>query len=393
MSQAAMTAARPALRRDLAPFGTTIFTEISRRAVEVGAVNLGQGFPDFAGPGFVKDAACRAIQADRNQYARMAGVPELCEAISRKVERHYGLAYDPVEEVTVFSGCTEAIHVAVLALCEPGDEVILLEPYYDSYRACVAMAHAVPRFVTLRAPSFRWDPGALEAAWSARTRAILLNTPHNPTGRVLDAEELREVAALARRHGTYVVTDEVYEHLVYEGRHVPMASLPGMRDLTITLSSTGKTFSLTGWKIGYATAPAPLTAALRAVHQFVTFATATPLQHGMVEAVDAPASYYDELLAAYARRRDALCSVLEEVGFAVRRPQGTYFACAGFGRFGFDDDVAFCRHLMEEVGVAAIPPSVFYENAAEGRTYVRFAFCKSDGLLDEAARRLRRMKR
>lgn len=387
-----METLRPPLRACLRPFGTTIFTEMSRLALEKGAVNLGQGFPDFAGPTFIKDAAKRAIDDDKNQYARMAGEPALVEAIAAKTKDFYGLEYDPLSEVTVYSGCTEAIHGALMALCEPGDEVVLLEPYYDSYRACVAMAGATPRFVTLRAPDFEWDDAELEAAFSARTRVVMLNSPHNPTGRVLGRAELERVAELARRHDAYVVTDEVYEHLVFDGEHVPMATLPGMRERTVMLSSTGKTFSLTGWKVGYSLAPAELTAALRAAHQFVTFATATPLQHGMATAVAVPRAYYDELRAEYRRRRDWLCDVLTEVGFEVTVPQGTYFACAGFGRFGFDDDIAFCRHLIEDIGVVAIPPSVFYDNKEEGRTFVRFAFCKSDAVLEEAARRLRRLR-
>lgn len=385
------------MRAALRPFGTTIFTEMSALALAHGAVNLGQGFPNFPGPAFAKAAAIRAIEEDRNQYARMPGEPVLVEAVARKADRLYGLSYDPLEEVTVFSGCTEAIHVAILSLTEPGDEVLLFEPYYDSYRACVAMAGAVPRFVTMRrspgpAPAFRWDPAELEASWSSRTRLVLLNTPHNPTGRVLDAAELAQVADLARRHDTVVVTDEVYEHLVYEGRHVPLATLPGMRDRVVTLSSTGKTFSLTGWKIGYALAARPLTAALRAAHQFVTFATSTPMQHAMAEAIREGDGYVAELVASYRRKRDRLAALLGDVGFEVSTAEGTYFLCAGIRRFGFDDDVAFCRHLIEKVGVVAIPPSVFYETKEEGRSYVRFAFCKSDETLDEAERRLAKLR-
>jgi N-succinyldiaminopimelate aminotransferase len=388
----AKSTSRGALNRALQPFGTTIFTEMSRLAVERRAVNLGQGFPDFAGPAFLKAAACRAIEADHNQYARMAGEPELTEAIADKVRRRYGLAYDPQDEVTVYSGCTEAIHCALLALCEPGDEVVIFEPFYDSYAASVAMAGAVPRFVTLRQPGFRWDRRELQAAVTDRTRLVLLNTPHNPTGRVLGRTELEEVAALARDHDLIVVADEVYEHLVFEGEHVHIASLDGMRQRTVTLNSTGKTFSMTGWKIGYSTAPAELSAALRTVHQFVTFATATPLQHAMVEALRAPSAYYEQLLAMYRGKRDRLVRALDVAGFDVFPCEGTYFVCAGFQRFGFDDDVAFCRHLIERAGVVAIPPSAFYHHQDNGKDFVRFAFCKTDEVLDEAARRLRGLR-
>lgn len=385
------TPPRGVLNRALVPFGTTIFTEMSQLAVERQAVNLGQGFPDFAGPGFIKDAACRAIQEDHNQYARMAGVPALTEAIARKVEQLYGLRYDPLDEVTVYSGCTEAIHCTLLALCEPGDEVVLFEPFYDSYVASVVMAGAIPRFVTMRQPGFRWDPDELAAAVGAQTRLLLLNTPHNPTGRVLDRGELEQIAELACERDVYVASDEVYEHLVFEGQHISIASLPGMRERTVTLNSTGKTFSMTGWKVGYSTAPRQLTQALRTVHQFVTFATATPFQHAMIEAIHAPPSYFVDFVEMYRGKRDRLIAALDGAGFDVMPCQGTYFVCAGFSRFGFDDDVAFCRHLIENAGVVAIPPTAFYHHKQHGKDYVRFAFCKTDSVLGEAAARLRRL--
>ena len=379
-------------RASLERFGTTIFTEMSRLAIEHQAVNLGQGFPDFAGPQFLKDAACQAIRGDHNQYARMAGVPELVRAISEKVETWTGLAYDPMEEVTVFSGCTEAICSTLLALCDPGDEVVLFQPYYDCYHAAVVMAGATPRFVTLHAPEFRWSVEELEAAFSSKTRVVLLNTPQNPTGRVLDREEMETIARLAKAHDVVVVTDEVYEHLVFEGEHIPMATLPDMRERTVTLNSTGKTFSMTGWKVGYSTAAAPLTRAVRTAHQFVTFATATPLQHAMIAAMRAPPSYYVRLLADYRARRDQLVAALSAAGLDVYPCQGTYFVCAGFGGLGFDDDVEFCKHLIETAGVVAIPPSAFYEDKQLGRSYARFAFCKTEATLAEAARRLESLR-
>lgn len=379
----------PATSSRLAPFGTSIFTEMTRLAIQHRAVNLAQGFPDFAGPGFVKDAAIDAIRADHNQYARMQGALPLVEAIAESVNARTGLAYDAATEVTVFAGATEGIHCAMMSLIEPGDEVVLFEPYYDSYRACVSMAGGVPRFVTLRAPDFRFDPAELRAAFSARTRMVVVNTPHNPTGRVFTREEMSQVAALCVEHDAVCLTDEVYDRLVFDGTHVAMATLPGMRERTVTLNSTGKSFSLTGWKIGYATAPAELSRALAAAHQFVTFAVATPFQHAMAAALRAPASYFDEFLREYRGRRDHLVTALRECGFGVSAPQGTYFVLADLRPLGWDDDVAFCRHLVEEVGVAAIPPTAFYETKSEGRFLARFAFCKKRETLDAGIERLR----
>ena len=377
-----MTASR------LASFGTTIFTEMTRLAMKHGAVNLAQGFPDFAGPAFAKDAAIDAIRADHNQYARMQGALPLVEAVAAAVRERTGLTYDPLTEVAVFAGATEGILCAMMSLVEPGDEVVLFEPYYDSYRACVAMAAGTPRFVTLRAPDFRFDPVELRAAFSKRTRLVVVNTPHNPTGRVFSREELTQIAALCVEHDAICLTDEVYERLVFAGEHVSMAALPGMRDRTITMNSTGKTFSLTGWKIGYATAPADLTKALVTAHQFVTFAVATPFQHAMAQALRTSHAYYDEFLRAYRERRDHLVAALAECGFGVTPPQGTYFVLVDIRPLGWDDDVAFCRHLVEKVGVAAIPPTAFYETKSEGRFLVRFAFCKKRETLDAGIARL-----
>jgi N-succinyldiaminopimelate aminotransferase len=379
---------RPPLSRKLAGFGTTIFTEMTRLAVEHRAINLAQGFPDFDGPDFVKEAAIEAIRAGHGQYARMTGIPTLNAAISTVYARDYGVSYAPDTEITVTSGCTEAIFAAINGICDVGDEVILFEPYYDSYRASVCMAGATPRVVTLHHPDWTFDPEQLRRAFSPRTRAILVNTPHNPTGKVFSRAELERIAALCIEHDVICIADEVYERLVYEGEHVPMATLPGMRDRTITLSSLGKTFSLTGWKIGWAAASPALSAAVRSAHQFLTFATATPLQHGAVAALNAPPSYYSELVEMYRSRRDFLTSALDRIGFEVRAPAGTYFVCADFRPFGFTDDIAFCRHLVEKVGVAAIPPSVFYDNPQFGKSYVRFAFCKQEATLRAAVDRL-----
>src|SRR5438105_1532364 len=319
---------RPALASRLTGFGTTIFTEMTRLAEERSAINLAQGFPDFDGPGFAKEAAIAAIREGRGQYARMSGIPEIHRALSAKYRRDWDLDYAADAELTVTSGATEAIFAAISGVCDPGDEVVLFEPYYDSYKASVRMAGAVPRVVTLREPDWRFDPAEASGAFGERTRVLLLNTPHNPTGKVFSVEELAFLGDLCRRRDAICVADEVYEHLVYEGRHVPMASLPGMRERTITISSFGKTFSLTGWKIGWAAAPPELTAAVRAAHQFITFATATPLQHGAACALSAGPEYYDRLLAGYRERRDYLVGELARIGFGVRAPAGTYYVCA-----------------------------------------------------------------
>lgn len=381
------------LTRRLAGFGTTIFTEITRLATEAKAVNLGQGFPDFDGPEFVKEAAIEAIRAGHGQYARMAGIPPLVQAISAKYLRDYGLEYNAETEITVTSGATEALWATIGALVDVGDEVIVFEPFYDSYRAAVHAAGAVPKAVTIRAPGelaagWAFDPDQLRGAISDRTRLIVLNSPHNPTGKVFSRAELELIAELAIKHDLVVVSDEVYEHLVFAGVHVPLATLPGMRERTVTISSLGKTFSLTGWKIGWTCAPPDLTAAVRTAHQFITFATATPLQWGAVAALQAPPSYYETLLSEYRARREKFGRGLEKAGFDVYWPEGTYFIAAGFSRFGFNDDIAFVKHLISEKGVACIPPSVFYVNPEHGRRWVRFAFCKRDSTLDAAIERL-----
>lgn len=387
---------RHAIAQRLLPFGQTIFTEISLLAAKHGAVNLGQGFPNFDGPEFVKRAAIEAINAGHGQYARMFGVPELNAAIAARWRDDGCFEVDPHREVTVTSGCTEALAATFLGLINPGEEVILIEPYYDSYRACAAMAGATVRYVTLRPPGFALDEAQLRAAFTSRTRAILINTPHNPTGKVFSHAELELVARLAREHDILVITDEVYERLVYEGDHIHFAMLPGMRERTVTLSSLGKSFSLTGWKIGWAIASPELTAGVRAAHQFLTFATATPLQHGAIAALRAPASYYHELSASYGAKRTLLVEGLRRVGFEVYPldgPQGSYFIVADHTPFGFADDVAFTKHLIEEIGVACIPNSAFYHDPADGKALVRFAFCKTEPTLREALERLGKLRR
>jgi len=376
----------------LSGFGTSVFAEYTALATKHGAINLGQGYPDFDGPEFVKDAAIAAIRDGRNQYSPMIGMPELRQAVAEHQSRFYGLGFDPDREVTVYAGATEAIFATLQALFEAGDEVVVFEPYYDSYAPGLAMAGARHRVVTLEGDSFRLDRAALEAAITPRTRGIIVNTPQNPVGKVFTPDELALVADACRRHDLLAITDEVYEHLVYEGRHVPLASLPDMRERTVTISSTGKTFSLTGWKIGYTCASPELTHALRSAHQFVTFAVNTPGQVAMSVALRAPDAYFDGFLAEYRARRDRLCAGLRDAGLAVTPPAGTYFAVADIRPLGYDDAVAFCRMLPERMGVAAIPVSAFYSRPDAARHLVRFAFCKSDAVLDEGLRRLQRLR-
>lgn len=383
----------PHLSARLQGFGTTIFTEMTRLAIEHGAVNLGQGFPDFDGPDFVKQAAIRAIEQGHNQYSRMFGIPALNAAIADHQQRFWGLTYDPEAEITVYSGATEAIYAAMQALCEVGDEVVLFEPYYDSYLGAVSAAGAVPRLVKLRPPDFAYDPAELERAISAKTRLILVNTPHNPSGKVYGRAELEHVARLCQEHDLVAVTDEVYEHLVYEGEHVPLAGLPGMRDRTVVISSLGKTFSLTGWKIGHTCAAPALTRALRTAHQFITFSTSSPFQVAAAEAYRAPDSYFTEFLAGYRQRRERICQGLAEIGLEVLPPAGTYFVQTDIRPLGYHDDYDFCRMLPEKIGVAAIPTSVFYAQRADGRHLVRWAFCKHMRTIDAALERLRKLAR
>jgi N-succinyldiaminopimelate aminotransferase len=382
----------PHLSARLQGFGTTVFAEMTRLAVENDAVNLGQGFPDFDGPEFVKEAAVEALRAGHNQYARTIGVPALNRAVADHQRRFYGLDLDPDDEVTIYSGATEAIFAACQALLDTGDEVVVFEPFYDSYPASVAMAGGVMRAVTLRSPEFAVDASALEAVVSPRTRAILVNTPHNPTGRVFTRDELEAVARICRERDLIAICDEVYEHIVLDGEHVNLATLPGMRERTITISSLGKSFGLTGWKLGWSCAPAGLSRALRAAHQFVTFSTATPLQHAAAVALAAGDDYYERLADEYRERRDLLCGGLERAGFVPVRPAGSYFVLADIRPLGYQDDVEFCLSLPRRVGVVAVPPTAFYVDKAAGRHLARFAFCKTPETLAEGIRRLERLR-
>ncbi|GGO84972.1 pyridoxal phosphate-dependent aminotransferase [Wenjunlia tyrosinilytica] len=385
---------RPLLNRRLAGFGTTIFAEMSALAVRTGSINLGQGFPDTDGPEAVREAAVRALREGRgNQYPPGPGVPELRTAVAEHHKRWYGLGVDPDTEVLVTAGATEAIAAALLALVEAGDEVIALEPYYDSYAACIAMAGGTRVPVTLRPDGdvFGLDLDELRAAVTDRTRLILLNTPHNPTGTVLTPAELTAIAELAVERDLLVVTDEVYEHLVFEGGHLPIASLPGMGERTLTIGSAGKTFSFTGWKVGWVTGTPDMVTAVRSAKQFLTYVSSGPFQYAVAEALALPDEYYTSLRDDLRAKRDLLASGLTAAGFEVFRPQGTYFITTDIRPLGHKDGLEFCRSLPERCGVVAVPNVVFYDHAEAGSPFVRFAFCKKTDVLDEAVSRLKRL--
>ncbi|MDA8312025.1 MAG: pyridoxal phosphate-dependent aminotransferase [Actinomycetota bacterium] len=373
----------------LAPFATTIFSEMTALAVATGSINLGQGFPDTDGPAEIAEAAISAIRVGENQYPPGPGIPALRAAVAEHQRRCYGLEYDPEGEVLVTTGATEGIASALLGLCEPGDEVVMFEPSYDSYAACAAMAGAVVRTVELRAPDWSFEPGELRDAICARTRVLLLNSPHNPTGKVFSAEELDLIAGLCRAHDLVAVTDEVYEHLVYDGEHVPLATREGMRDRTVSLSSAGKTFSFTGWKIGWATGPPDLVARVRAAKQFLTYATGTPFQHAVAVGLSAGDRLVAPLQESLRERRDLLCDGLASLGLTVYRPSATYFVTTDIASIGEDDALGFCRDLPRRCGVVAVPSSVFYRDPLLGKTLVRWAFCKRPEVLREALVRLK----
>lgn len=374
----------------LQALGTSIFSEMTALAVKHGAVNLSQGFPDFEGPSSIVDAAVAALRGGHNQYGRSAGVLPLVHAIAGHQRRRYGIELDPLTQIVCTAGATEALAATMIGLLDPGDEVVLLEPFYDGYPAVVAMCQATPKVATLRWPDFKLPVDDIAALITPRTKMIVLTTPHNPTGRVFSVDELDALAALCVQHDLIAVCDEVYEHLTYGVPHVPLATRPGMHDRTVTISSTGKTFSYTGWKVGWAAGPAPLLAGVQRAHQFLTFSASTPLHVAMATALDA---LDDEFVAGlqrdYRARRDRLVTMLGDAGFVVSVPEGAYFALADFSALSDDDDRTFARRLIEQAGVAAIPPSAFYSvNVDAGRTLLRFAFCKQDATLDEAARRL-----
>ncbi|HEX8218581.1 MAG TPA: methionine aminotransferase [Chloroflexia bacterium] len=369
----------------------SVFSEMSRLAVEHNAVNLSQGFPDFPAEEWLKEAAREAVARDVNQYAPSQGTLRLRKAIAAKAESFMGLTFDPAQEITVTNGATEAIYDVIQALVGPGDEVIVFEPYYDSYVPSIVFAGGTPRFVTLDSPDWSFDRDLLVSLFNERTRAIILNTPHNPTGKVFSQDEMELIADLCKRYDALAITDEVYEHLVFDGnRHVYLAALPDMQERTVTISSASKTFSVTGWKVGYVLAPPDLTEALRRIHQFVTFCCSAPMQEAVALGIEtAPErGYYEQLQQAYNARLDKLYGYLQQAGLNPIRPQGTFFIMSDISALGFENDVEFARYMTAEVGVACIPPSAFYSNPQSGAHLARWCFAKRDSTLDAAGDRL-----
>ena len=386
-----------AMARRVAEFGTTVFVEINDLARQCNAVNLGQGAPDFDGPPEVLAAAVAAINGQMNQYAPGIGMPVLREAVARHAERFYGQKIDWQTEVLITSGATEAIFAAILGLADPGDEVIVFEPVYDSYVPNMVMAGVTPRYVPLRGDQWSFDPDELARAFNSRTRAIIVNTPHNPTGKVYSVEELKLIADLCRKHQVIAITDEVYEHILYDGiAHTRLATLPGMAERTLTISSLGKSFSVTGWKIGWVIGPAGLVNAVNRAHQFITFAVAPPLQAAAATALSLPIKYFEDLQMSYQSKLNRMLEVFQQAGFRVLKPQGSYFIMADWRAVTprhVRDDVQFARWLTTKVGVACIPPSAFYQEPDKelGRYLARFAICKKDETLTAAAERLGRL--
>jgi aminotransferase len=387
-----MRVARERVARRTVGFTESVIREMTRLNAVHGGINLAQGFPNFAAPAEVKEAAKRAIDADINQYAITWGAKSLRDALSRSYRDLYGMAVDPETMLTVTCGSTEAMISTLLAICDPGDEVVVLEPFYENYGPDAAISAATPVFVPLRPPDFAFDPDELRRAFTSRTKAIIVNTPNNPTGRVFSRAELETIAALCREHDAIAVTDEIYEHIRYDGEHIPIATLPGMADRTVTISGASKTFSVTGWRVGWIVAAPDLTSAIRKVHDFVTVGAPAPLQEAIAVALGLGRPYYDRLAAAYRERRDHLVRALAAAGLAPNTPQGAYYVLCDIRPFGFDDDVAFAHWLVREVGVAGVPGSSFFARRELGRNLIRFTFCKTPDLLEEAGARLARAR-
>ena len=373
-------------------FTESVIREMTRLNHLYGGVNLSQGFPDFAAPAVVKEAACAAIMADVNQYAVTWGAKALREAVAREFTNRYGVAVVADQQVTITCGSTEAMMATMIGIIDPGDEVVIFEPFYENYGPDAILSGATPRYVTLREPDWSFDPDQLAAAFNDRTKAIILNTPNNPTGKVFSRDELEAIAALCRKWDVVAISDEIYEHILYDGtRHVPIASLDGMADRTVTINSLSKTYSVTGWRVGWAISPPSLTGAIRKVHDFLTVGAAAPLQEAGVAALGVDESYYVALAASYQRRRDLLLDILRRHHFTCYVPQGAYYIMTDIAHFDCGDDVEFARYLVKDVGVAAVPGSSFYRKAALGRTKLRFCFCKKDETLAEADRRLAKL--
>lgn len=373
-------------------FTESVIREMTRLNHLYGGVNLSQGFPDFAAPAVVKEAACAAIMADVNQYAVTWGAKRLRDAVAREFTRRYGVPVVPDQQVTITCGSTEAMMATMMGIIDPGDEVVIFEPFYENYGPDAILSGATPRYVTLREPDWTFDPDELAAAFNNRTKAIILNTPNNPTGKVFSREELEAIATLCRKWDVVAISDEIYEHILYDGtRHVPIASLDGMADRTVTINSLSKTYSVTGWRVGWAISPPSLTGAIRKVHDFLTVGAAAPLQEAGVAALGVDESYYTGLATSYQQRRDRLLDILRRHHFTCYVPKGAYYIMTDIAHFGFGDDVEFARYLVKDVGVAAVPGSSFYRNAELGRTKLRFCFCKKDETLAEADRRLEKL--
>ena len=366
---------------------------MTRLALQYGAINLSQGFPDFAAPTEIKRAAQEAIAAEVNQYAITWGAKSLRNAIAEKFERTQGVAVDPEREITVCCGATEAMMSSMMAIINPGDEVVVFEPFYENYGPDAILSGATPRFVKLQPPAWTFDPGELARAFGPATKAIILNTPNNPTGKVFERAELETIRDLCIRWNAYAITDEIYEHMLYDGaRHISFASLEGMRNRTITINALSKTYSVTGWRVGWAIAAPEVTSAIRKVHDFLTVGAAAPLQEAGAAALKFPASYYDTLANEYLVRRDRMLEILTRAGFHCFKPRGAYYIMTDISSFGFPDDMAFAKYLVKEIGVAAVPGSSFYNDPADGRTQLRFTFCKTEKTFQAAAERLAKLK-
>jgi aspartate/methionine/tyrosine aminotransferase len=373
-------------------FTESVIREMTRLNQIHGGVNLSQGFPDFPAPASIKEAACAAINADINQYAVTWGARPLREAIAREFTRRYGLPIVADEQITVCCGSTEAMMSTMMAIIDPGDEVVIFEPFYENYGPDAILSGATPRYVTLHEPDWTFDPDELAGAFNDRTKAIIINTPNNPTGKVFARDELETIAALCRKWDAIAISDEIYEHIIFDRhRHIPIATIDGMADRTITLNGLSKTYSVTGWRVGWTISPPSLTGAIRKVHDFLTVGAPAPLQEAGAAALALPDSYYDSLASLYARRRDLLLEILERHHFTCYKPVGAYYIMTDISTFGFADDVEFARYLVRDVGVAAVPGSSFYKHAANGRTKLRFCFCKRDETLMEADRRMAKL--
>lgn len=376
-----------------AGFQESVIRDMSRRAAQHGAVNLAQGFPDFAAPSFVKEAAVGAIHADINQYANTWGAKPLRNAIAAKYKSTYGLEYDPDTEITVCCGATEGMIATLMAVTNPGDEVVVFEPFYENYRPDALLCGAVSRLVTLHPPDWTFDPAELRRAFTSRTKAIIVNSPNNPTGRVFTHAELAAIAGLAQEFDTLIITDDIYEHILYDGaEHVPMATLPGLRERTVMVNSMSKTYSVTGWRIGWVMAPPAICDGIRKVHDFLTVGAAAPLQEAGTAVLSCPPEYYSDLARSYTARRDLLLGELQAAGLVCYKPKGAYYILCDISSFGFADDIAFTRHLIENIGVACVPGSGFFSDPARGKQLVRFCFCKRETTLREAGRRLQALK-